>query len=212
MRHASWITRAVLLTGLVLMGCKNDQTTTTASNADNGSSSYREPALTVPSGTSIEVALATDLTSETANVGDSWSGTLQNSTVVDGRSVFPAGSVASGRVSAVNAAQKGERAMLDLQLTNITVGSHSYRVHGTTEAVIAGSTRARNLGAIGAATVAGAVIGHAVGKSRKGTIIGGLLGGGAAAGVVSKTSGYQVHLKTGTPLTFVTNETLAVRQ
>jgi hypothetical protein len=102
--------------------------------------------------------------------------------------------------------------MLDLALTSVNVGNHRYAVRGNTEAIIAGSPRARNLGAIGAATVAGAVIGHAIGGSDKGTIIGGLIGGGAATGVVAETKGWQVVLKSGTPLTFTTSEAVAVRQ
>jgi len=77
--------------------------------------------------------------------------------------------------------------------------------------VIAGSTRARNLGAIGAATAAGAVIGHAIGGSGKGTLIGAVVGGGAATGVVAETKGYQVVLKQGTSLTFTTTQSVAVR-
>jgi len=132
--------------------------------------------------------------------------------VVDGRNVIPAGSPVSGTVTGAKAAQKGDRAMLDLGLSSVTIRDRTYRLHGSTEAVIAGSTRARNLGAIGAATAAGAVIGHAIGGSTKGTVIGAIVGGGAATGAVSKTSGYQVELKPGTSLTFTTSEALAVRQ
>jgi hypothetical protein len=37
------------------------------------------------------------------------------------------------------------------------------------------------------------------------------VGGGAATGVVSQTKGWQVVLKSGTPLTFTTSQALAVR-
>ena len=43
------------------------------------------------------------------------------------------------------------------------------------------------------------------------TVLGGLLGGGAATGVVSRSKGHQVELKSGTALTFTTNESVAVR-
>ncbi len=101
--------------------------------------------------------------------------------------------------------------MLDLGLTSITVDGHEYRVQGTMEPVTAGSTRARNLGAIGAATAAGALVGNAVSGSTKGTVVGAVVGGGAATGVVSQTKGWQVVLKDGTPLTFTTHESVAVR-
>ncbi|HET9325947.1 MAG TPA: hypothetical protein VFQ05_04175 [Candidatus Eisenbacteria bacterium] len=117
----------------------------------------------------------------------------------------------SGTIIGAKAAEKGDRAMLDLGLTSITVAGHRYMVHGSTEAIIAGSTRARNLGAIAGSAAAGALIGNAVSGSTKGTVIGGVIGGGAATGVVAASDGYQVVLKSGTPLTFTTNESVAVR-
>ena len=212
MRHAHFISSVALVAATLLSGCRSDQVAQNGTNnTSSGTSTNRAAELTLPSGTSIDVTLDTRLTSETASVGSVWSGSVRNALVVDGKTVVPAGSSVAGTVTSVKPARKGDRAMLDLGLTSISVDGHSYRVGGTTEAIIAGSTRARNLGAIAAATAAGAVIGHQVGKSDKGTIIGGLIGGGAATGVVSQTQGYQVVLKEGTPLTFTTNETVAMR-
>jgi hypothetical protein len=84
-------------------------------------------------------------------------------------------------------------------------------VHGGTEAVIAGSTRARNLGAIAGSAAAGALVGKAVSGTGKGALIGGVIGGGVATGVVAASDGYQVVLKPGTALTFTTSEVIAVR-
>lgn len=209
MRHASLIVTIALVAATVLSGCRSDPQV--AGNGTNNTSSDRVAHLMLPSGTSIDVTLSTPLTSETANVGDAWSGSTRNAVSVDGKNVIPAGSAVTGIVASVRPAHKGDRAMLDLGLSSVSVGGHSYRVGGTMEAVIAGSTRARNLGAIGAATAAGALVGKAVSGSTKGTIIGAVVGGGAATGVVSQTKGWQVVLKDGTPLTFTTNESVAVR-
>ncbi len=202
MRHSLFVSSFALAAATVLSGCRAEPQVN-QTHADN--------VLTIPSGTSIDVTLTTPLTSETASVGNAWSGTTHVAWVRDGRNVIPTGSPVTGTVKSVTPARKGDRAMLDLGLTSITVDGHTYRVRGSTEAIIAGSPRARNLGAIGAATVAGAVVGHAIGGSDKGTIIGALAGGGAAAGVVSQTKGWQVVLKEGTALTFTTNEAVAVR-
>ena len=200
MRSSIWISLFALAATVVLSGCRNDQ------QSGNDPATSRVAHVTVPSGASLDVTLGTGLSSENASVGDAWTGS-----VVNGREGIPAGSAVSGTVSAVRAARKGDRAMLDLALSSITIGDHRYPVHGGTEAVIAGSPRARNLGAIGAATVAGAVVGHAIGGSGKGTLIGAIVGGGAATGVVSQTKGWQVVLKSGTRLTFTTSQALAVR-
>jgi hypothetical protein len=205
MRNALWISLVALAATAVLAGCRNGQQAAQNNNDNLAASSVAHA--TVPSGSSLDVTLGTSLSSENASVGDAWTGSVLN-----GRDGIPAGSVVRGTVSGVRTAQKGNRAMLDLALSSITVGDHRYPVHGSMEAVTAGSPRARNLGAIAGSAAAGALIGGAVGGSGKGALIGGLLGGGAATGVVSQTKGWQVVLKTGTPLTFTTSEAVAVRQ
>lgn len=212
MRHAHFIASVALVAAAVLGSCRPDgQVAQNGTNASTSTSTRHAAELTLPSGTSIDVTLGTQISSESASVGDSWSGTLQNASVVDGRNVIPAGSSVSGTVTGVRAARKGDRAMLDLGLTSVMVDGHSYRVHGSTEAVIAGSPRARNLGAIAGGVAAGALIGKAVSHSNKGTIVGGLIGGAATTGAVSQTKGWQVVLKPGTSLTFTTDQAVAVR-
>lgn len=204
MRQSHFIFCVALAASAVLSGCRSDDQT--AQNGTNGSTSTQSNDRMLPSGTSVDVTLNTRVTSENASVGDAWSGTTRGAT-----DMIPAGSPVSGTVTGVTPARKGDRAMLDLGLTSIVVDGHSYRISGGMESVVAGSTRARNLGAIGAATAAGAIVGQAVGGSTKSTVIGAVVGGGAATGVVSQTKGYQVVLKEGTPLTFTTREAVAVR-
>ncbi len=210
MRSTSLLTLSALLAVGFLSSCRNDAPL--AQNAPpSASSSHHVDAATLPSGSSIDVTLSTPLSSETANVGGAWNGTIRSASMLEGRDLIPVGSAVSGTVAGVTPAKQGDRAMLDLALTSVTVGSRSYPMHGSMESVVAGSTRARNLGAIGAAASAGALVGHAIGGSGKGTLVGAIVGGGAATGAVSQTKGWQVVLKEGTPLTFTTNEAVAVR-
>lgn len=208
MRHAHFIISVALVATAVLSGCRAENTSTSVAG---GTTTSRSSDLTLASGTSVDVALASQLSSETASVGSSWSGTVRNALIIDGRTVVPVGSWVAGTVTSVKPAHKGDRAMLDLGLTSVTVGDHSYHVHGSMESVVAGSTRARNLGAIGLSAAAGAIVGHQVGGNDRGTVIGGLIGAGAATAVVAESDGYQVVLKAGTPLTFTTSESVAVR-
>ena len=207
MRHASFVLSAAFVAATLLSGCNEQQV------AQNGTTQAapKRAELTVPAGTSIDITLDTRITSETASVGDAWNGSTRAATMVDGHQVIPAGSPVVGTVAAATPAHKGDRAMLDLTLASVNVDGRSYHLRASTEAVIAGSTRARNLGAIAGATAAGAVVGQAIGGSTKSTVIGAVIGGGAATGVVSQTKGYQVVLKQGTPLTFTTGAPVAVR-
>ncbi len=121
-----------------------------------------------------------------------------------------AGSQVDGVVTGVTAAKRGSRAMLDLGVRSIRVNGHDASITANTEAVVAGSTRARNLGAIAGGAVAGALVGKAVGDGRNATV-GGILGGAAAAGVVASSKGYQVVLANGTVIGFTVSQTVAVR-
>ena len=209
MRHTHLIAAVTLVAAAFLSGCAADEPL--ARTQDSGAATSHSAQAFVPTGTSLDVTLSTPLSSETANVGSPWSGSIRTASMIDGRDIVPAGSEVSGTVTGVTPARKGDRAMLDLGLSSVTVDGHRYAVRGGMESVVAGSTRARNLGAIGAATVAGALVGNAVGGSTKGTVIGAVVGGTAATGAVSQTRGWQVVLKEGTPLTFTTSKSFAVR-
>lgn len=169
------------------------------------------PGITVPAGTVLTVTVTSPISSETAQVGDAWSGVVKNNVVVGEKTVIPSGSAVSGTVSAVKSAAKGDRAMLDLAIGSMTVEGAGYTTNATTTAIEAGSTRARNLGAIAGTAGAGALIGGAVG-GKKGALIGGLIGGAGASGAVAKSKGYQVVLKEGTELTFSTSEAVNIKR
>lgn len=205
MRHTHWISLVALVSIAGLYGCNEAQVAQNGSSHTNVSANANT--MTVPAGTAVEVTLGSGLSSETAQAGTSWTGTVLTS-----QRGIPSGSPVAGTVTSVKPARKGDRAMLDLGMSSITVGGQRYAVHGSTEAIIAGSTRARNLGAIAGSAAAGALIGTAVGHSTEGAVVGAVVGGGVATGVVATSDGYQVVLKPGTALTFTTGEAVAVRQ
>ena len=169
------------------------------------------PSVTVPAGTALSVAMDTPLTSETAQEGDSWSGTIKSPVVIGTAAPFPAGSVVRGVVAGVAPAEKGDRAFLVLRVTSIESGGRSVSIGATADSMIAGSTRKRNLGAVAGGAAAGALIGKAVGGSNKGAVIGGILGGAAATGAVVKSKGFQVTVKEGAELTFRVNSDTKIK-
>lgn len=170
------------------------------------------PSVSVPSGTPVSVTVNSKISSETAQVGDTWTGVVKENVNVGEKTVIPAGSTVSGTVTDVKPAARGDRATLALAVSSISVEGRDYPVHASTEPIVAGSTRARNLGAMAGGAAAGALIGRAVGGSGKGALIGGLIGGAAAGGAVAKSKGYQVVLKEGTDITFNTTSSVAIRR
>jgi hypothetical protein len=168
------------------------------------------PGVTVPEGTPIKVAVDAEITSETAQPGDTWTGVVKEPVVIGTAAPIPAGSIVHGVITGSLAAEKGSRAVLALAVKSITVGTTEYAVPAGTDSIIAGSTRTRNVAGIAGGAAAGALIGKAVGGG-KGALIGGLLGAGTATGVVAKTKGYQVVVKPGTELTFTVNRSVVMK-
>lgn len=160
------------------------------------------PGVTVPAGTSMKVTVNTALTSETAQVGDSWSGTISEAVVIGSAAPFPAGSVVHGVITGVKPAEKGDRAVLVMAIRSIEANGRSHDISAGTDSLIAGSTRARNVGAVAGGAAAGALIGKAVGGSNKGALIGAVVGGAAAATGAAASKGYQVTVKEGAQMTF----------
>jgi hypothetical protein len=164
----------------------------------------------VPAGTGIAVTMNTAITSETAQPGDAWTGTVKEPLIIGTSAPIPAGSVVHGVVRGAKPAEKGDRAVLVLAITSVEVNGQSQDLDATADSLIAGSTRARNVGAVVGGTAAGAIIGKAVGGG-KGALIGGLLGGAGTAGAISRTKGYQSTVKEGQELTFKVNHTTRMR-
>ncbi len=165
--------------------------------------------VTIAAGTPIQVEVMTALTTETAQVGDTWSGTVQENIIVGNVVVIPAGSVVHGVVNvsreAGAAKKEGAKALLGLQVRSIVANGEQHEMNATLEPVEAGSPRARNIGAVAGGAAAGALIGKAAGGG-KGALIGGLIGGAAAATGVAASKGYQVVIKEGTSITFTVDE------
>ncbi len=176
----------------------------TPSSSSQSSSSSGDKGVMLEAGTPIDVTVQTQISTETAHAGDTWTGLVKENVIVGDRVVIPAGSTVTGEVvSAIPAGQqKGTKATLDLAVKSVDVNGTSHPVSAGTESIVAGSPRARNLGAIAGSAAAGALIGKAVGGSGKGALIGGLIGGAAATGVVAASKGYQVVIKEGTVIKF----------
>jgi hypothetical protein len=184
----------------------------TAAKAPTPAPTRTQPTMTVPAGTGIMITVDVPVSSETAKPGDTWTGVVKEPVVIGTDAPIPAGSKVSGVVSGAAPAQKGSRAFLLVSVRSVTVNGESYDVSATADSIIAGSTRARNLGAIAGGAAAGALIGKAVGGSGKGAVIGGILGGAAATGAVAASKGYQVALKEGTELSFRIEQPVTIRK
>ena len=162
-------------------------------------------------GTPIDVRLDSKISTEHASRGDTWSGTVSQSVVQNGRVIIPAGSPVSGTVTRAAQGTHSTKPSLDLAVRQVTVDGRTYSLRADTEPIVGGSKRAKKIGAVAGGAAAGALLGRAVAKDKHGTLIGGLLGGAAGYGL-TRNALRTLQLKQGTVIRFTTTqESVAMR-
>jgi hypothetical protein len=167
--------------------------------------------VTVPAGTAIPVRITQTLDSETAQIGQSFSGVVTREVVEGGLVVIPAGSSVSGRVTdAKDAGHFKGHSILSIELTSVT--RHRNPVPISTEAyTVEGKNRGTNSAEkIGGGAAVGAILGGIFGGG-KGAAIGAAAGGGGGAAVQGFTRGQQVTIPSETVIRFRTANSFTVR-
>ncbi len=165
---------------------------------------------TVPAGTDLVVKLESSLASNTSRVEDAVEGTLAEPVVVDGTTIFPAGTRVRGEVTSAEPSGKVKgRASLGLRFGTIALDDQTYPFDARVSRVAAGTKR-EDAKKIGIPAGAGAIIGGIVGGGR-GAAIGATIGGGAGTAVVLSTAGDEVELPGGTTLTLPLESAIDVR-
>jgi hypothetical protein len=165
--------------------------------------------MVLPSGTAIDVELNSRISTENANRGDRWTGTINRPVVVDGQVILPEGSRVDGVVTSSAQGTHETRPQIGLAVRRVRVDGRSRRLSADTEPIVAGSGRARKIGAIAGGAAVGALLGHTVAKDKHGTLIGGVLGGLAGYGA-TRHAFRTLILKEGTVVSFTTSEDLMV--
>jgi hypothetical protein len=164
-----------------------------------------QKSLEIPSGTSIRVRMIDSLSSEKAQVGDTFRGTLDDAIQVDGKELYPKGADVIGRVTDVHATGRlSEPGELDLVLNTVSSGTVAASIN-VEPLVLKGESHAKsNATKIGGGAALGAVIG-AIAGGGKGAAIGTLAGGAAGTGAAAATGKKPAIVDSEAILTFVTS-------
>jgi hypothetical protein len=164
----------------------------------------------VPAGATLVVRLDQKISSDDANRGDTWNGTIARPVYSDdNRVVIPEGSPVVGVVTSVREGTHSTRPMIALSVRRVTIDGRGYSVDADSEPIIADTKSAKKVGAIVGGTAVGALLGHAVG-GKKGAIIGGIAGGAGTYGL-TRHAFRTMQLKAGTEIAFTTREALVAR-
>src|SRR5205085_205563 len=140
------------------------------------------------------VRMGNSLTSKTANVGDTFNGTLAHSVAVNGTVAIPAGAGVSGQVTEAKSPGrfKGE-GVLAITVTAINVGGVPVNVETSTYTQTVKGKGKRTAVMAGGGTGAGALIGGLAGGG-KGALIGGLVGAGAGTAGAAFTGNKELEI------------------
>jgi len=196
----------ILSLGSLALGWTHD------ASAQNRWRRYRNGSAAVAAGATLNVRLDSQISTEDAHNGDTWTGHVTNDvTANDGRVAIPAGSPVTGVVTDAEQGTHSTPAQLDLSVRSVTVNGRTMDLNADAPEVVAGSQRAHKIGAIAGGAAVGALLGHTVAKNNHGTLIGGLVGGAAGYGL-TRHAFRTLQLKPGTVMTFTTREQMMARR
>jgi len=183
--------------------------------AASGPSAPPEPVfqnVEVAAGTPLTVALSSDLSSKTAQPGDSFEATVASNLMVNGRVAVPTGTRVTGNITEVISGSHaiGAVPMLGLKFNQLEL-EDGQSIPITGELMEQGpSEKVRDTAKILGGAAAGAVLGHQVKTNNSGKIIGGLLGGAIGA-IAAKNTGTEVQLASGSTVSLTTGEAFTVK-
>jgi hypothetical protein len=172
--------------------------------------------LPVAAGTRIVVALNQELSTRTNQVGDVWSGTVQQPITAGGRVVIPAGARVIGEVTAVQESKgSGQAAILKLSVDELSIDGQTYAMAGsiveanpTTKGRQSTGEKAAKIG--GGAAIGG-ILGRVIGGNAAGTVIGAAVGAAAGTAITLGTEDVDAVLAEDSQMTVQVDEDFEVR-
>jgi hypothetical protein len=166
----------------------------------------------IPAGKVLAVTVDQDISTKTNSSGDAFAASLAEPVTVDGQTVIPAGTHATGTVVEAQAAGhvKGG-AILALTLDSIRLNGQKFSIN-TTEFEDAGKGRGKRTAVGGGGGAAfGAIVGALAGGG-KGAAIGALAGGGAGTAGAAYTGKRDITIPAETRLHFRLKDSISIPQ
>ena len=172
----------------------------------------RARTVTIPAGTVLRLRVTRGFGSDISRVEDSVTATLARLIVSGGRTVLPAGSVASGYVSEATRPGKVKgRGRVAVRFTRIDpAGREAYAIRTRPWVAIAPATKKKDALTIGIPAAGGAAIGALI-DGKKGAGIGAAVGGGAGTATVLSTRGKEVRIGRGALISVRLSEPIVVQ-
>jgi len=163
------------------------------------------PPNTIPAGTELQVRINDYISSEKAQPGDRFTGSLVVPVYINNSFSYPQGSMVEGRIIAIkDSGHLSNPGEMELVVESIRINDTSSVLNVNTVIVRGGSHTGSNVGKIGGGAALGAIIGAAVGGG-KGAAIGAGAGAGAGTATAAATGKKPAIVDTETVLRFTLN-------
>lgn len=166
--------------------------------------------VTIPVGTQLSVRISEELNSATAQVGDTFHGSISAPVSIDDQTVIPTTADVEGRVVDSKAAGKfAGGSALTLQLTKLVMNGKSYSIQTDQWSKNAAGRGKGTAEKVGGGAAVGAILGGILGGG-KGAAIGTVVGGGAGTAGAAVGKGQQIDLKPESVINFTLQSPLTV--
>ena len=167
--------------------------------------------VTIPSGTTLRLSLASSVASDTSNVEQPVRATLRSPVSIDGQVVLPQGSEVTGVVTEAEGSGRVKgRARIAMRFSGLRANGESYDIKTSGYAQEAAATKKQDAEKIAIGAGAGAALGAILGGG-SGAAKGAAIGGAGGTGVVLATKGKEVRLGPGAAITTRLTAPLTVR-
>jgi BON domain len=166
--------------------------------------------IVLPPGTVLTVTTGQTLSSKTSKAGQTFTATLAQPVIVDGKTALPTGATVNGTVVSAKAKGKIKGAgELSLALTNVSLEGQTYEIQTNVVSETAKGKGTRTAATTGGGAAGGALIGGLAGGG-KGAGIGALVGAGAGLVGGAMTGNKQIEIPAESALSFTLAAPLAL--
>ena len=182
-----------------------------AATSDPVTPAARLTEVTIPSGTTLRLALTSAVNSDTSRVEEPVRATLRSPVTINGHVALPAGSEVMGVVTdAEGSGRVKGRARVAFRFNSVRANGERYDIKTSSYSQMAAATKKKDAEKIAIGAGAGAAIGAILGGGG-GAAKGAAIGGAGGTGVVLATKGNEVHLGPGAAITTRLTVPLTVR-
>jgi hypothetical protein len=156
----------------------------------------------IAAGTTVSTNAGSRICTNTNNVGDHVSATVESAVTGSNGAVIPAGATVNMTVTALKRSENAnDKIVMEFAVNSVTFGGKTYPIEATVESAavdrVKDQPKSKDIQKVAIGAAAGAIAGRILGKSTKATVIGGAAGAAAGAATAAATANYQGCIPSG---------------